>query len=57
MRSGVHHAEVDERRSKPGADPDSELAGGGQCGQKEIGLSSPRSALRGSRYRRGRYHR
>lgn len=57
MRSGVHHAEVDQRRSKPGGDPDSEVAGGDQYGQKEIGLTSPRTALRGSRYRRGRYHR
>lgn len=57
MRSGVHHAEVDQRRSKPGADPHSEPAGGGGCGEKEIVLTSPRSALRGSRYRRGRYHR
>ncbi len=57
MRSGVHHAEADLPRSTAVGDSLAEGATTDPSGQKEIGLSSGRSALRGSRYRRGRYHR
>jgi hypothetical protein len=59
VRSGVHHAEADLRRSGPGALDGSMPAGAESQGasvRKEIGLTSGRSALRSSRYRKGRYH-
>jgi len=60
VRSGVHHAEADLQRSNPGAFPGSTPDGTepveGTAVRKEIGLTSGRSALRSSRYRKGRYH-
>jgi hypothetical protein len=60
VRSGVHHAEADLQRSSPGAVPGS-MPGEAESTEgvtvrKEIGLTSGRSALRSSRYRKGRYH-
>jgi hypothetical protein len=59
VRSGAHHAEIYPWRSRPGA-ADPILVSGDPAAlapdPKEIDLTSGRSALRGSRYRRGRYH-
>jgi hypothetical protein len=58
--SGVHHAEADPWRFKPGACPEFTLLSANEAmlapDPKEIGLTSGRSTLRSIRHRKGRYH-